>query len=152
MLQRRLKRLITAYGCQPLYPTSHNRIRPSSCLLKELNALINAFLDNSLNLIRDLKPRRRARFSRQLKSCLVSRQDGKCAYCGVELHTRGRERNLSIDHKHPVSADGTNEKSNLQAICRQCNSWKDDHTDGEFEERIKRGRQKLGIKIGRAHV
>lgn len=42
---------------------------------------------------------------------------GACAYC------RSTQR-LEVDHILPVSRGGTNRKSNLQVLCRDCNSIK----------------------------
>jgi len=41
----------------------------------------------------------------------------KCGFCG-------NERPLTIDHKIPVEAGGTDEESNLEACCRPCNKEK----------------------------
>lgn len=38
----------------------------------------------------------------------------KCANCGSK-------KNLHIDHIVPLSKSGTNKKSNLQLLCRDCN-------------------------------
>jgi 5-methylcytosine-specific restriction endonuclease McrA len=40
-----------------------------------------------------------------------------CKYCGAT-------ENLTIDHKHPVSLGGTDDLSNLQTLCYDCNSLK----------------------------
>lgn len=36
----------------------------------------------------------------------------------------GRRNNLSVDHIHPESRGGKMEESNLQTLCRNCNSSK----------------------------
>lgn len=41
----------------------------------------------------------------------------KCAYC---LTTE----NLTIDHKHPKLLGGTDDKKNLQCLCKHCNEMK----------------------------
>lgn len=48
----------------------------------------------------------------------------KCKYC---LSTE----NLTIDHKNPISRGGTNERKNLQCLCKRCNSIKSSLSDGE---------------------
>jgi hypothetical protein len=48
----------------------------------------------------------------------VWRRDGlRCVVCGAESR-------LTIDHIYPVSLGGTNDESNLQTLCRSCNSRK----------------------------
>ena len=42
-----------------------------------------------------------------------------------------------IDHKTPVARNGSNNFSNLQLLCGQCNKRKGDLTDGEFRKRFK---------------
>ncbi len=80
---------------------------------------------------RSIKPTRRIVFTDKERAYLANMQGRKCMYCGIRL-TRD---NLQIDHKFPVSRGGSNEKWNLQALCRQCNSRKGMHSDEEFRER-----------------
>jgi len=48
----------------------------------------------------------------------VFKRDGyKCISCGTDS-------DLTIDHMHPQSKGGTNSISNLQTMCRSCNSSK----------------------------
>ncbi len=50
----------------------------------------------------------------------VFRRDGyHCRFCGSH-------HDLTIDHIYPVSRGGTNELTNLQTLCRSCNSSKGD--------------------------
>lgn len=49
---------------------------------------------------------------------LVFRRDGyACVWCGSVS-------DLTVDHIHPVALGGTNDLSNLQTLCRPCNSRK----------------------------
>jgi HNH endonuclease len=51
----------------------------------------------------------------------VFARDGfQCSGCGVHAAAAA----LTIDHIHPVSLGGTNDESNLQTLCRSCNSSK----------------------------
>ncbi len=60
---------------------------------------------------------------------------GQCnlgMYCGVYLN----RNNLTIDHIHPLDRPGKtdkekNDESNLQVLCRFCNSSKGNQTDGD---------------------
>ena len=47
----------------------------------------------------------------------IHNRDKKCLKCGSH-------DNLTIDHVIPVSMGGTNHHSNLQLLCRSCNSIK----------------------------
>jgi len=51
--------------------------------------------------------------------------DNRCQYCGHQFPVR----KLEIDHIIPVSKGGTSEWSNIQPMCRSCNSKK---RDAEF--------------------
>jgi 5-methylcytosine-specific restriction endonuclease McrA len=48
---------------------------------------------------------------------IVERQDGKCVTCGISCI-------LTVDHIVPLSRGGSNWPSNLQGLCRSCNSRK----------------------------
>lgn len=49
---------------------------------------------------------------------LQTKQRGKCAAC------LKRVRRLEVDHIHPVARGGTDERCNLQLLCKSCNSSK----------------------------
>jgi 5-methylcytosine-specific restriction endonuclease McrA len=53
-----------------------------------------------------------------------------CVYCN-------RLDGLQVDHKTPRSKGGTNEISNLQWLCGDCNRIKGGRTDAEFFDYIK---------------
>jgi len=54
----------------------------------------------------------------------VLKRDGyRCQMCGVTAQDGAK---LEIDHIHPVSKGGSNELSNLQVLCRDCNAGKRD--------------------------
>lgn len=54
----------------------------------------------------------------------VLKRDGyRCQMCGATAQDGAK---LEIDHIHPVSKGGSNELSNLQVLCRDCNAGKRD--------------------------
>ena len=48
---------------------------------------------------------------------LLHKYNFKCFYCG-------NDKNLTIDHIHPVRKGGNDHVSNLQILCKSCNSRK----------------------------
>ena len=83
---------------------------------------------------RRIKPTERIPWRQGLKRELMSRQNNTCVYCG---HRR-TARLLEIDHIFPVVRGGSNNKSNLQVICRPCNMRKGIQSDVEFRARYSR--------------
>jgi len=68
---------------------------------------------------KDRAPVRRAfeSLSRTLRPIVLSRSGYRCTYCGSD-------ESLEIDHIVPIARRGTNDISNLQALCRPCNRRK----------------------------
>ena len=54
---------------------------------------------------------------------VLARDNYTCQMCGA---SRNDGAVLEIDHIHPVSKGGTNDISNLQVLCRDCNAGKSD--------------------------
>ena len=61
------------------------------------------------------------RNSQRYRPELGEAQDWKCKYCGVDVSDRSKS---VIDHIMPISSGGTEERSNLQLLCRRCNASK----------------------------
>lgn len=77
------------------------------------------------------------RAARGLFAQVIARDGAECRWCGTTSA-------LTKDHVVPVSAGGENKLSNLQVLCRECNSLKADHLPDSAEcIRIMKRRQKL---------
>ena len=61
-------------------------------------------------------------------------QNWRCVYCDADI----TGRKSSIDHITPVSQGGTSEITNLQLLCRRCNSSKGDRNDEEYRAELAR--------------
>jgi 5-methylcytosine-specific restriction endonuclease McrA len=48
---------------------------------------------------------------------ILERNGNRCTDCGTT-------ENITIDHIHPISRGGKNNKNNIQPLCRKCNSTK----------------------------
>jgi diadenosine tetraphosphate (Ap4A) HIT family hydrolase len=59
---------------------------------------------------------------------VLKRAGGRCQLCGVS-HT---DRQIDVDHIVPVSKGGSNDFSNLQALCRKCNAQKGNRDATDF--------------------
>ena len=63
-----------------------------------------------------------------LRYDIFRRAKGRCEACGVSAE----ERALEIDHIVPRNKGGTDDPSNLQALCYRCNAQKRDRDDTDF--------------------
>jgi len=80
---------------------------------------IKHFLDRLRKQIDTPAPARRAKrkIPHTLRIEIFSRDEYTCCYCGTN-------EDLTVDHIIPEIAGGTLDKSNLQTLCRSCNSRK----------------------------
>jgi hypothetical protein len=69
------------------------------------------------------EPIKRKPIKPSLRFEILKRDNYRCQMCGV---TAKDGATLEIDHITPVSKGGTNEASNLQVLCRDCNAGKSD--------------------------
>ena len=63
-----------------------------------------------------------------LRYDILRRAKGRCEACGVSAE----ERALEVDHIVPRNKGGTDDLSNLQALCYRCNAQKRDRDDTDF--------------------
>ena len=57
----------------------------------------------------------RIKFTKKQKQAIKSEQEDKCVICSELL-----EKTYHIDHIKPLSSGGTNDRTNLQALCVSC--------------------------------
>jgi diadenosine tetraphosphate (Ap4A) HIT family hydrolase len=70
----------------------------------------------------------REALSGTLRYDILSRAGGRCEACGISA----KEKALEVDHIVPVNQKGSNDTSNLQALCYTCNAQKRDRDDTDF--------------------
>ena len=80
------------------------------------------------------KPGTRTNWSPGLKERMARAQGGMCVYCRVPLDLAVPH----IDHMKPINRGGTNDASNLQLLCQDCNLQKSDRSDEEFRARYRK--------------
>nr|WP_302578297.1 HNH endonuclease [Methanobrevibacter arboriphilus] len=82
---------------------------------KELSRLENQNRD----LKKQLQQRNNKKVPKLVRKAVYERDNYTCLCCGIQT-------DLSIDHIVPRSSGGSNDMSNLQTLCRSCNSAKSD--------------------------
>lgn len=65
-------------------------------------------------------------------------QKGLCAYCSIKMQKKSGPAKETIDHIVAVSKGGTNWPSNLQLVCKSCNSKKHNKDPLDFAREIGR--------------
>ena len=97
-------------------------------LIQECDNKLNAYIEK-----RGLAPwQHRTKSSGHVPGSLrydiFRRAKGRCEACGVSAE----ERALEVDHIVPRNKGGTDDPSNLQALCYRCNAQKRDRDDTNF--------------------
>ncbi len=65
-----------------------------------------------------------------VRNYVYQRDNCRCRSCGK----REWETRLSIDHIIPLALGGSNDLSNLQTLCLDCNQRKKHHLDPRFKQ------------------
>jgi diadenosine tetraphosphate (Ap4A) HIT family hydrolase/5-methylcytosine-specific restriction endonuclease McrA len=97
-------------------------------LIAECEAKLNEYLEQ-----RGLAPWQHRKKSSgyvpgSLRYDIIRRAKGRCEACGVSAE----ERALEVDHIVPRNKGGSDDFSNLQALCFKCNAQKRDRDDTDF--------------------
>lgn len=71
----------------------------------------------------------RISFPKEVREYIFQRDNHQCRSCG-------QATKLSIDHIIPLASGGSNDISNLQTLCSQCNSQKKHYFDPRFDRRF----------------
>ena len=87
--------------------------------------IFTVFYNNlaKIKYLESIEPRKTAQDfigKRKIRTFIFNRDGNKCLCCGSIL-------NLAIDHINPISKGGENKISNLQTLCKSCNSKKSDN-------------------------
>ena len=85
-----------------------------------ISIVLQALADQGIYRDPRLKPRQLPRkkvIGQMLRTQVFERDEYRCVHCGTHL-------DLTVDHIHPESKGGTLDFSNLQTLCRSCNSSK----------------------------
>lgn len=90
---------------------------------------IEDFLQKRLDTY-DHRRRNRSSLSGSLTYRIIKRAKSRCEACGVS----SEERALDIDHIIPKNKGGSDDESNLQALCYKCNRQKRDTDDTDFHK------------------
>ena len=78
----------------------------------------------------------------------IQRQNGKCAYCEVQISFKNSE----MDHIVPQAGEGsTNTRDNLVAVCRECNSSKSNIAFAVWAENTSRPGVSVKEAVERTH-
>ena len=72
---------------------------------------------------KEIKKDKRKPISQKLRTRIYARDNCACKICGKSPNNNP-DCVLTIDHIIPVCKDGNNDESNLQTLCRSCNSKK----------------------------
>ncbi|WP_144875401.1 HNH endonuclease [Hyella patelloides] len=73
----------------------------------------------------------RIKIPQSVRKYVYQRDNYQCQSCGKTK----QETKLNIDHIIPLATGGSNDISNLQTLCSQCNQVKKHHFDSRFKRR-----------------
>lgn len=80
------------------------------------------------------KAHRRGNIKKEVREEMFSEADNRCFFCGE----RGKEADLTIDHKRALRLMGTNDRENLAVACDRCNQDKGTMEAQEFISYLRR--------------
>lgn len=98
-------------------------------LIEICDKKINEFLEKRLDTF-DHRKRNYENLSGSLRYKIITRAKGRCEACGVS----SEERAIDVDHIIPKNKGGSDDESNLQALCYKCNRQKRDTDNTDYKQ------------------
>ena len=102
----------------------------SKVLIELCEAKINDYIEEQGRNIWQHRRQSSGYISGTIRTEVYKRASTRCEACGVSNH----ERATQVDHIIPRNKGGTDELSNLQALCYVCNAAKRDRDDTDFNK------------------
>jgi ATP adenylyltransferase len=97
-------------------------------LIKICNEKIQSYINSYSGIIGDYRYNPDDLSSSSIRYLVLKLAKGRCALCGASI----KDTPLDIDHIVPRNKGGTNDLSNLQALCFRCNRAKRDRDSEDF--------------------
>jgi len=74
---------------------------------------------------------------KKTRDFVFKKYDGKCAYCGIELHEKGWHVDpINPKHRGHEDVSGEDNIDNFNPTCRRCNIWKKTYSLEDFRAEI----------------
>lgn len=99
-------------------------------LIKICNDKIREYVSNYKGIIGDYRYNPDDLSSSSVRYLVLKLAHGRCALCGASV----KDTPIDIDHIIPRNKGGTNDISNLQALCFRCNRAKRDRDSQDFRD------------------
>src|SRR5690625_1077504 len=120
-----ISKLITHSAFQVIFQNksflSEFQLKLSKLLQKEIEYISN----NYSEYLTSKQKIKRVYLPKWLKNAIYHRDEGTCVMCRCDLSGLLRRQNkIHFDHIVPLNMYGTNDPSNLQLLCEQCNLTK----------------------------
>lgn len=103
-------------------------LEQQSELIEICNDKIREYISNYKGIIGDYRYNPEDLSSKSIRYLVLKLAKGRCALCGASV----KDKPIDIDHIIPRSRGGTNDISNLQALCYECNRAKNNRDKTDF--------------------
>ena len=99
-------------------------------LIKQCEKKLDEFLAKRGNRVWQHRKKLSEYVSGTVRYEVLKQAKSRCELCGISAE----EKALQVDHILPRNSGGSNDPSNLQALCYSCNAMKGDRDDTDFRE------------------